>query len=77
VKLAPDVYLARVYRAASAQLGLATWERIVRSKLDAVRHLMGVLIERASARRAEALEMAIIALIALEIVLALLGILGG
>ncbi len=77
VKLAPDVYLARVYRRCAARLGLPTWDRSVQSKLAAVRELTGVLTERAAARRAELLEIAIIALILLEIVLALLGIRGG
>ena len=76
VKLVPDVYLARVHRRSTARLGLPTWERIVQSKLEAVRHLTTVLSERAAARRAELLEAAIIALIALEIVLALVGRLG-
>jgi hypothetical protein len=77
LKLAPDVYLARVHRRSAARLGLPAWERTVQSKLDALRHLATVLSERAAARRAEALEVAIIALIALEIALALLGAVGG
>jgi hypothetical protein len=72
VKLAPDVYLARVYRRCAARLGLPTWERMVQSKLEAVRHLTTILTERAAARRAEALELTIITLIAVEILLAVL-----
>ena len=72
VKLAPDVYLARVHRRCAARLGLPTWERMVQSKLEAVRHLTTILTERAAERRAEALEITIIALIAVELVLALL-----
>lgn len=74
VKLVPDVYLARVHRRTAARLGLPTWERIVGEKLEAARHLAGVLVERAAATRADTLELTIIALIALEIVLALLGV---
>ncbi|CAG0954328.1 hypothetical protein MYXO_00387 [Myxococcaceae bacterium] len=73
VKLVPDVYLARVHRRSAARLGLPTWQRLVDTKLDAMRHLTSVLVERAAARRAEALEITIIVLIALEIVLALAG----
>jgi hypothetical protein len=73
VKLAPDVYLARVHRRCAARLGLPTWERIVQSKLEAVRHLTTILTERAAARRAEALEITIITLIGVEILLALVG----
>ncbi len=73
VKLAPDVYLARVHRRCAARLGLPTWERLVQSKLEAVRHLTTILTERAAARRAEALEITIIALIAVELLLAVLG----
>ena len=76
VKLVPDVYLARVHRRSAARLGLPTWTRIVQAKLDAVRHLTGVLAERSAARRTEVLELTIIVLIALEIVLALAGRLG-
>ncbi len=72
-KLAPDVYLSRVHRRAAARLGFETWERLVRSKLEAMRHLTSVLVERAAAMRTEVLELTIIALIALEIVLALIG----
>ncbi|HYB13710.1 MAG TPA: hypothetical protein VEG67_09565, partial [Myxococcota bacterium] len=54
VKLAPDVYLARVHRRCAARLGLPTWERMVQSKLETVRHLTTILTERAAARRAEA-----------------------
>ena len=75
VKLVPDVYLARVHRRTAARLGLPTWQRLIGAKLDAMRHLTSVLVERAAARRAEALEITIIALIALEIALALAGIL--
>jgi hypothetical protein len=71
VKLAPDIYLARVYRRTASRLGLATWERLVQGKLEAMRDLTSVLVERAAAQRAEALEIAIILLIVLEIVLAL------
>ncbi len=77
LKLVPDVYLARVHRRCAARLGLAAWERGVESKLAAVRHLSTVLVERSAARRAEALEAAIVALIVLEIALALAGWLRG
>jgi hypothetical protein len=73
VKLVPDVYLARVHRRSAARLGLPTWSRTVASKLEALRHITTVLRERASERRAEALEVIIILLIALEIVLAFFG----
>jgi hypothetical protein len=76
VKLVPDVYLARVHRRSAGRLGLPTWSRMVSSKLEALRHLTTVLRESAAARRAEALEITIILLIALEIALALLGRLG-
>ncbi len=73
LKLVPDVYLARVHRRCAARLGLAAWDHGVESKLAAVRHLSGVLTERSAARRAEALEAAIVALIVLELALALAG----
>jgi hypothetical protein len=76
LKLVPDVYLARVHRRSAARLGLAAWERLVESKLDAVRHLSTVLVERSAAKRAEGLEWTIVLLIALEIGLALAGWLG-
>jgi len=76
LKLIPDVYLARVHRRGAARLGLPAWEAMVRAKLEAVRQLITVLSERASVRRAEAMELAIILLIALEIALALFGWMG-
>lgn len=73
VKLVPDVYLARVHRRSATRLGLPAWSRTVAAKLEALRHITTVLRERASERRAEALEVIIILLIALEIVLAFFG----
>ncbi len=76
LKLIPDVYLARVHRRGATRLGLPAWESMLRAKLEAVRQLISVLSERASVRRAEAMELAIILLIALEIALALFGWMG-
>lgn len=73
LELVPDVYLARVHRRTATRLGLATRQSLVDGKLEAMRHLTSVLVERAAAWRAEALEITIIALIALEIGLALAG----
>jgi hypothetical protein len=76
LKLVPDVYLARAHRRGAERLGLAAWQRAVEQKLRAMRDLTTILSERAASRRGDLLEITIIALIALEIVLALVGGIG-
>ena len=72
LKLAGDVYLAKVYEEARRKAGAETWEGTIRDQLKALEDIYTILNNRAAASRAETLEMIIILLIALEIVMGLL-----
>jgi hypothetical protein len=72
-KVTDDVYLARVYSAALEIFRGRTWRAGIDRKLTIIRETYGMLNDEAQALRAEALEMAIVALIVFEIVLSLLG----
>lgn len=72
LKLIGDQYLARVFGLASTRFHLNDWEQSIRRKLDTVGDVYDLLIDQAGSRRAEALEVTIVVLIALEIILALL-----
>jgi hypothetical protein len=73
LKLAGDLYLAKIYARTAERLALRAWEESVGRKLDVLQQSHALLIERVTNARSEALEVIIIVLIALEIVLFLLG----
>ncbi len=70
LKLIGDQYLARVYHLASTRFHLDEWQQSIRRKLDTVGDVYDLLVQQAGGSRLEALELIVIALIALEIVLA-------
>lgn len=72
LQVTEDVYLARVYSAALELFRVPALSASVDRKLAIIRDTYAALYEEASSRRAELLEIAIVLLIALEIVLALL-----
>jgi hypothetical protein len=71
LKVTDDVYLARVYAAALDIFRARAWRAGIDRKLGIVRDTYAMLNGEAQAARAEALEVAIVALIVIEIVLAL------
>ena len=73
LKLAGDLYLAKIYTRTADRLALRAWEESVGRKLDVLQQSHALLIERVTNARSEALEVIIIVLIALEIILFLLG----
>ena len=72
LQVTEDVYLARVYAAALDLFRVPAVSAAVDRKLSIIRDTYTALYEEASAGRAELMELAILVLIALEIVLALL-----
>jgi hypothetical protein len=72
LKLIGDQYLARVYRLLGARFHLREWERSIQRKLDVVEGVYRVVADQAAAFRTEFLEVIVIALIFIEIVLAVL-----
>ena len=71
LKVTDDVYLARVYGAALELFRGRAWRAGIDRKLGIIRDTYGMLNDEAQAARSEALELAIVLLIVLEIVLAL------
>lgn len=72
LKVTDDVYLAKVYAAALEIFRGRAWRSGIDRKLTIIRDTYGMLNAEAQARRSEALEIAIVVLIVVEIVLALL-----
>ncbi len=72
LKLAGDVYLARIYEEARRKAGTEKWEGTIRDQLKALEDIYTIFNNRAAASRTETLELIIILLIALEIVMGLL-----
>jgi hypothetical protein len=72
LKVTDDVYLARVYAAAMEIFRGRAWRASIDRKLTIMRDTYGMLHAEAQARRSEALEISIVALILFEVVLGLL-----
>jgi hypothetical protein len=70
-KVTDDVYLARVYSAALEIFRGAAWRRGIDRKLGIMRDTYSMLNAESQAVRAQALEVAIVLLIVLEVVLSL------
>jgi hypothetical protein len=71
LKVTDDVFLARIYAAALDLFKTRTWRSGIDRKVRIVRDTYDMLNAESLARRSEALELIVVALIALEIVLAL------
>lgn len=71
LKLIGDLYLARVYSAASEQFYMPTWDASISRKLDIIGNLYQLLTDRVNSSQAQMLELVIIILILIEIFLSL------
>jgi hypothetical protein len=69
LKIAGDVYAARVFGTTAARLGLDQWKANVREKLKTVDDIYRFAVERTAIARGEFLELTIVVLILLEIIL--------
>jgi hypothetical protein len=72
LKVVGDAYYARIYRAASARLGLADWQRQIDTKLSSVREMYRFFSDEARSRRDEFLELIIVVLVAFEVLIGIL-----
>jgi hypothetical protein len=72
LKVTDDVYLARVYAAALEIFRARVWRTGIDRKLTIIRDTYGMLNDEAEARRSETLEIAVVALIVLELLLGIL-----
>lgn len=71
LKLIGDLYLARVYSAASEQFHMPTWDASISRKLDIIGNLYQILTDRVHSSQTQMLELIIIILIFIEIVMSL------
>ena len=69
LKIAGDVYAARLFALAAARIGLDQWKANVREKLKTVDDIYRFAVEHTSMARGEFLEAIVVLLILLEIVL--------
>ena len=74
LKIAGDVYAARLFSLVTARLALDHWKASVREKLQTVDDIYRFAVEHTAMARGEFLELTIVFLIVLEIVLALTGL---
>lgn len=71
LKLIGDLYLARVYSAASEQFHMPTWDASISRKLDIIGNLYQILTDRVHSSQTQMLELIIIILILIEILMSL------
>jgi len=71
LKLVGDQYLARVYRLLAERFHLREWERSIQRKLEVIEGIYQVVSDQASNFRMEFFEIIVIALILIEVLLAI------
>ncbi|HET9372371.1 MAG TPA: hypothetical protein VFO19_19045 [Vicinamibacterales bacterium] len=74
VKFVGDPYAARLFGLAAARLGLDRWKKNVEDKLDTLDDIHRFAVEQTAASRGDLLELAIIAILLLELGLFFAGI---
>ena len=74
LKVAGDVYAARLFGLAAARLGLDRWKANVNDKLKTLDDIHRFAVEHTGMARGEFLELTVVLLILLEIVLLAAGV---
>jgi hypothetical protein len=74
LKVTEDVYWNRVYTAALATLRVESWRTGIAETLDVLRQTAGLLHDEEQVARSTLLEILVIALIAIELVVAIIGL---
>ena len=74
LKIAGDVYTARLFTLVAARLGLEDWKGSVREKLKTLDDIYRFAVEQAAMARGELLELTIVLILVLELVLFFAGI---
>lgn len=77
LKVTEDVYWNRVYTAALQALRVEAWRMGIAETLDVLRQMAGLLHDEEQVTRSTLLEVLVIALIAVELVVAIIGLRGG
>jgi hypothetical protein len=74
LKIAGDIYAARLFALAAARLGLDHWKANVREKLKTLDDIYRFAVEQTSMTRGEFLELTIVLILVFELVLFFMGI---
>jgi hypothetical protein len=74
LKIAGDVYAARLFALTAARLGLDHWKANVREKLKTLDDIYRFAVEQTAMTRGEFLELTIVLILVLELVLILTGV---
>jgi hypothetical protein len=74
LKIAGDVYAARLYALATARLGLDQWKANVKDKLKTLDDIYRFAVEQTAMARGEFLELIIVLILVFELVLFFMGI---
>ena len=74
LKIAGDVFTARLYTLTAARLGLDHWKGNVQEKLKTLDDIYRFAVEQTAMTRGELLELMIVAILVLELVLFFAGI---
>lgn len=74
IKIAGDVYAARLFMLAGARLGLDHWKGNVKEKLKTLDDIYRFAVERTGMARGEVLELTIVLILMFELVLFFLGV---
>jgi hypothetical protein len=74
LKLVGDLYAARLANLASARLGIDTWRRSVKEKLDTLDDIYRFAVEQTGMSQGNILELTIVLILVLELALFFLGI---
>jgi hypothetical protein len=74
LKIAGDVYAARLFALVAARLGLDTWKASVREKLETLDDIYRFAVEQTGMARGEFLELTIVLILIFELVLFFMGI---
>lgn len=77
LKVTEDVYWNRLYTAALVALRVETWRTGIAETLEVLRQMAGLLHDEEQVVRSTLLEVLVIALIAVELVVAIIGLRGG
>lgn len=74
LKIVGDIYAARVFGLVSARLALGRWKQSIEDKLKTLDDIYRFAVEQVSISRGQFLELAIVAILVLELILFFLGI---
>ena len=75
LKIAGDVYAARLFSLVAARLGLNQWKGSVQEKLRTLNDIYRFAVEQTSMARGEVLEITVVIILVIELVLFLIGVL--